>query len=63
MTEAETAEVHAMVNEFDALIDSGRPGARAAWFKLQQLAETTGTEYEALARRFLAERASGQEGA
>lgn len=58
LTEAEQAEIHAMVNEFDALIVSGNPGSRAAWFKCQQLAEATGTEYENLARRLLAERAA-----
>jgi hypothetical protein len=58
ITEAEQAEIHAMVNELDDLIDSGTPGSRAAWFKLKQLAETTGNEYEMIARQYLSERAA-----
>lgn len=58
MTEEEQAEVGRMVDEFEAVLDSGKPGARVAWFKLKQLANTTGDEWETLARQYLAERAA-----
>lgn len=51
-------QVHALVSELETLSESGGPGAKAAWFKLLRLAETTGKEWDDLVLQYWNERTS-----
>jgi hypothetical protein len=61
LTSEQQEDVGKMVDELEKLSEGGGPGSLAAWYKLKQLAETTGEEWEFLARRLLRERAAHQE--
>jgi hypothetical protein len=58
LTSEQQEEVSRMVGEFEKLSEDGGPGSLAAWYKMKQLAEATGDEWDRLAIRFLRERAT-----
>jgi hypothetical protein len=62
LTEAETADMHKMVNELEATADAGGPGSLAAWLKMRWLADATGDQWEATVKMLLSERARNLNG-
>jgi len=56
LTEQETADMCAMVDDMESLVAKGGPGSAAAYLHLRLLATTTGDEWDALVRRYLEQR-------